>query len=246
MSNIDFTDYDRITDVLMYLSDKITLNFVLSLSKKTLNKERQFFHYETKYNSDSYNGTELRSIKRNMNFYFVLGNREIFGNGIVLRPQDVELLIRIIDQKVLCWFFGTVKEHAFRYIDGKLVLGEFSPVVYTQSETKYISFEPIVYCYEETGQYAEGITMIFPNGDSTPMNLDKFMGFFHLLKSDMYSVACSLANYAKMQPYGINVYSPTGLGASPKPKDNWNSKPINYNGFGSNAFLDKSITKKKD
>ena len=120
-NNIDFTQYERVQDILMYLTDKITLSFVLALSKKSLSGQRSFFHYETQYNSDSY-GTELRSIKRNMSYYFMISNKEIFGSGIVLRPQDVEIIIMLIEQRVLPWFFGTPEQHAFQMIDNKLVL----------------------------------------------------------------------------------------------------------------------------
>lgn len=112
-NNIDFTQYERIQDYLMYLSDKITLSFVLALSKKSINGQRSFFHYETKYNSDSY-GSELRSIKRNMNYYFLISDKNIYGSGIVLRPQDVEIIIMLIKQRVLPWFFGTTEQHAFQ------------------------------------------------------------------------------------------------------------------------------------
>lgn len=243
-NNIDFTQYERVQDILMYLTDKITLSFVLALSKKSITGQRSFFHYETIYNSDSY-GTELRSIKRNMSYYFLISNKDIFGSGIVLRPQDVEIIIMLIEQKVLPWFFGSVEQHAFQIVDNKLVLKEFTPVVYTQSESRFIGFEPIVYHYENSDQFAEGINLLFTQGESCPMTVDKFMGLLNILKSDMYAIACNLATYAKTPPYGVNVYKPVGLGSHPSQQrndTNW-SNQSNYKGFGSNSFLDN--TKKK-
>ena len=241
MGNPSFTDYERITDTLMYLTDKITLSFTLALSKKMLNGQKSFFHYETLYNN-SY-GNEARSVKRNMNYYFVISNKEIFGSGIVLRPQDVELLIMLINERILPWFFSQDK-HAFQIIDDKLVLKEYTPAVYTQSENKFISFEPIVYHYEESGQFAEGINLGLGSGESCPMTIDKFMGFFNIIKTDMYATACALANYVKTAPYNINTYSASGLGANPnKPKDEWNNQK-SYSGFGANSFLDNSKIKK--
>lgn len=244
MENIDFTEYERIQDTLMYLTDKMTLSFVLALSKKMMNGQRSFYHYETKYNSDNY-GTQLRSIKRNMNYYFLIANKDVFGSGILLRPQDVEMILMLINSKVLPWYFGTQKQHAFQIIDNKLVLKEFTPVVYTQSENRFIGFEPIVYSYEETGQFAEGVNILFSQGESCPMTIDKFMGFINILKSDMYAIACSMANYVKMPPYGVNVYSPVGLGAAPisaKVESEWapTKKP---NPFGKNSFLENAKKK---
>lgn len=245
-NDIDFTQYERVQDTLMYLTDRVTLSFVLALSKKTMNGQRSFFHYETQYNSDSY-GTQLRSIKRNMSYYFLISNKDIFGSGIVMRPQDVEIIIMLIQQKVLPWFFGTQEQHAFQIVNDTLALKEFTPVVYTQSENRFIGFEPIVYKYENSEQYAEGINLLFCEGESCPMTLDKFMGLFNILKSDMYAIACNLATYAKTPPYGVNVYKPVGLGASPNHQRNdsgWNN-PNAYKGFGTNSFLDNIESKKK-
>ena len=243
-NDIDFTQYERVQDTLMYLTDKITLTFTVALSKKMLNGQRSFFHYETQYKSDAY-GSELRSIKRNMSYYFLISNKDIFGSGIVLRPQDVEILLMLIERKVLPWYFGTQEQHAFHMVDNKLVLKEFAPVVYPQSETKFIGFEPIVYHFENTEQYAEGINLLFTEGESCPMTVDKFMGLYNILKSDMYAIACNLCTYAKTPPYGVNVYKSVGLGASPNQQRNdtgWNNQN-SYKGFGSNSFLEN--TKKK-
>jgi len=243
-SNIDFTEYDRVQDILMYLTDKITLSFVVALSKKNLGGQRSFFHYETQYTSDSY-GTQLRSIKRNMSYYFLISNKDIFGSGIVLRPQDVEILIMLIEQRVIPWFFGTQEQHAFHMVDNKLVLKEFTPVIYTQSDTKFIGFEPIVYHYENSDQFAEGVNLLFTQGESCPLTVDKFMGLFNVLKSDMYNIACQLCTYAKVPPYGVNVFKPVGLGSSPNQQRNdtgW-SNQNNYKGFGANSFLENAKKK---
>ena len=243
-NDIDFTQYERVQDTLMYLTDKITLSFVVALSKKTLNGQRSFFHYETQYNSDSY-GTELRSIKRNMSYYFLISNKDIFGSGIILRPQDVEILLMLISKSVLPWYFGSQEEHAFHIVNDQLVLKEFTPVIYPQSETRFIGFEPVVYKYENTDQYSEGINLLFSGNESCSLTIDKFMGLYNILKSDMYNIACNLCTYAKTPPYGVNIYKSVGLGASPNQQRNesgWNNKN-SYKGFGSNSFLENSKKK---
>ena len=87
------------------------------------------------------------------------------------------------------------------------------------------------------------------------MPIDKFMGFFHIIStSDMYGIACNMCNYVKMQPYGVNVYSNQGLGASPNGSNSavdeaWKNTTMNMNnnnqGFRSNAFLNNSNSRKK-
>ena len=239
--SIDFTDYNRITDVLMYFTETITLNFTVSLYSKTKTGERRFFQYETEYGTGDVFNSKTRSIKRNMNFYFTIDNRDQFTAGMLLRPQDVEALNILIDQKILPWFFGDESINAFQIIDNKLCLKTFEEVYFTQSDNKYIKFEPIVYSYED-GSFSQGIKMTLASGDTIPINLDKFLGFMHLLRSDMYAVATSLINYVKTPPYGINEYKVGGLGTG-KPKEDWvpMREPQNKRG---NNFLNSA--KKKE
>lgn len=232
-NNIDFTDYTRITDVLLYLNDIISLNFTVVLSKNDKFGARKFFSFETEYNKDGL-GNPMRSIKRTMSYYFVIDNREVFANGMIFRPQDVEYLNRIIELQILPWYFGDKKNNAFQIVDKTLVLKEFNPVTYTQSDSKYIIFEPKVIAFEN-GLYTQGIKLQLGSGDIIEMELDRFMGMVNVLKSDMYAVASSMINYVKIPPYGINEYKMVGLGSG-KVKDN--TQIPNYSGRGAASFLD--------
>ena len=243
IDSIEFTDYDKITDTLMWLSDNTVLNFVTILNKKNKFGERKFFQYETMYGEDKSTNKPLRSIKRNMDFYFVIENRDVFGGGIVLRPQDVYTFLMFVEQKVLPWYYGTPKQQAFRIINGELVFNNFEPVVWAQSENAFIEFSPYIFTFEDntSSQY---IKMNIRSTNEILMSIDKFMGFLQLLKSDMYACACTNVNYAKTQPYGINVYNAKGLGGGrgrdPVGSD-WN---MNYSGNSAKSFLDN--VKKKE
>ena len=202
-TNIDFTEYDRITDTLMYLNDDVTLNFTVALSRKSKNGDRLFYHYESIYGSDKYGGS-LRSIKRSMSFYFVLDVKSNFNHGFILRPQDVEILNRLITSKVL----------------------------------PYLSFEPIVVIENE--QECRGVRLIMSSGHTIELTIDKFMGFYHLLHTDMYSVASTMTTYAKVPPYAVNSHKLQGLGAPPPSSMN------GWNGFNnSNSFLNNSKSKRE-
>lgn len=247
---IDYTEYDRITDTLMWLSDNISLNFTVGLSRKTKTGERAFYHYETKYGSDKY-GTPLRSIKRQVSYAFTIDCKDDFLAGMMLRPQDVELLVRIINNKVFPWYFGDdPKQLAFKIIDDKLILNDFSPVSFIQ-DSKWLSFQPAVYVDPYTELESRGIRLELYSGISWIMTIDKFMGFFHIIStSDMYGIACSMCNYVKSQPYGVNVYTNQGLGASPNGSNStideaWKSSTSNSQGFATNTFLNNSNSKKK-
>lgn len=238
-NNVRFEDYDRVTDTIMYLSDLLTLNFTVVLSRKDRNGGRMFFHYETEYTSKYIGQMKGRAIKRIMNFYFTLDNKNDWGNGFIIRPQDAIMLVMIIEKQVLPMFFG--KSRVFKIIDNRLVINQqVNPALYAQTEYKFISFTPIV-CTFENGEYKEGIR-ITVNSEYVDIDIDKFMGLYYLLKNtDMYSVACNMVTYCKQQPYGVNVFTRQGLGGGgPLPDDQW----ANDNETKGN-FFDKLESRKK-
>ena len=238
-----FTDYDRITDILIYLSDNLTLNFTTVLSKKDKSGNRSFYHYEAEYASKYLDQSKSTTIKRIMNFYFTLDNKNDWANGFIIRPQDAMMLIMLIENQLLPLYFDN-NSRIFKIIDDKLVINrEFSPIVYAQTEYKFISFTPIV-CSYENGEYKEGVR-ITVNKEYTDIDIDKFMGFYYIIKNtDMYSVACAMCTYVKTPPYNINVYSRQGLGGGgPLPDEQWNSTNDNINTNG-NFF--KNLKSKND
>lgn len=245
---VQFQDYDRITDCLMFLNNNITLNFTVVLSRKGKDGGKVFFHSESQYASKYMGVDKNRAIRRNMSFYFTLDNRNDFGNGFILRPQDVMMLNMLLEQQVLPWFFGD--KRIFNIVDNKLVItGQWQEKAYAQSEYKYISFAPIVNQFED-GSFKEGVRVTLNHKQEyADMDIDKFMQLVYILKNtDMYGAACSLTTYVKQPPYGVNVYSATGLGGGYVPDQNWEANDNTNNGtkgygLGKNNFLDGAKTK---
>lgn len=234
--NIDYTDYDRITDRLMFLSNNIILNFTVTLSKKDKAGNRAHIHSEYEYASKFKNQDMARSIKRDITYYFTLDNSNDFGNGLILRPQDIEILKMLLNQQVLPWFFGS--NRVFDIKENKLYIKDFgSPVVYAQSDYKYVSFNPIVFTYED-GKYKEGIRIYLNNQDSfADLDIDRFMQFVNIIKcTDMYNAALTMINYVKIPPYGINTYKNIGLGSGGGYEYS-GSKSSNSSGYSTNSFL---------
>ena len=70
---MEYSDYDRISDTLMFFNDSTVLEFVVALSSKDRNGNRIFFHSECDYNTNKFNGVDKgHSIKRRMTFYFAI------------------------------------------------------------------------------------------------------------------------------------------------------------------------------
>jgi len=239
-NSIDYTEYERITDNLMWLSDNVSLNFTVSFSRKGKSGERIHYHSEYVYGSDKFGG-DLRSIKRNMNYAFVIDVRTDFVAGMMLRPQDVELLSRLIDAKVLPWILMST---AFAVKDNQLILTQFEPIIYAQ-ENKSLTFEPAIYVDDRSELESRGIKMTLLSGDSWILSADQFMGFYNILtKTDMYAVAAAMCNYVKTEPYGVNAFVNKGLGAQPVNPPSGNSNRSGF--FNKNKFLDDANAKSKD
>ena len=242
MENIDFTDYDRISDTLMFLSTTIKLCFTVVLCKKDKMGNRAHIHSEYEYPSKFRDQNMARSIKRDINYYYTIDNMNDFGNGLVLRPQDIEILKMLLDQQILPWFFG--KNRVFNIKDNKLYIKEFGePVVYAQSDYKFVSFNPIVFTYED-GKYKEGIRIYLNSQDAfADLDIDRFMQFVNIIKcTDMYNAALTMINYVKIPPYGINTYKNVGLGSGGAGSNEYNprtNRERSSGGLGSrNGFLD--------
>ena len=233
---MNFLDYDRIEDTLFYFDSNTTLNFVVQLSRKDKLGGRRHIHYETEYGS-SYNGYDVgHSIKRSMFFYFVIKDKNDFTNGFLLKQQDVYMITRVIEEQLLPYIIG--KKRAFNIIDNQLELnGEYSPVVYATTETKFLAMSPIVLRYDNN-QSKEGVRITLnADGNYFDLPIDNFLQFYYILKNtDMYGTAATLINYVKLPPYGLNVYKKTGLGGG-VPEPDMSPKSAENNKRG-NSFLD--------
>lgn len=220
MQLAQYTEYDRITDILMYLSSSFTLNFNVILSKKDKSGSRSFFQYETEYGSKFIGTDKGRSIKRIMQFFFTIDNKKDFTNSFMMRLQDVYLITTIIEKRLFPLIFG--ERRVYKIIEKQLVIvDKVDPILYAQSEYKFLLFEPIVYQYENK-TYKEGVRIsVNSKFDTIDMDIDKFLGFYYLLKTtDMYTAAATLINFVKLPPHGINVYSQIGLGGG-APLPDW-------------------------
>ena len=209
---LEYTDYDRISDTLLYFDNGISLDFIVQLSRPDRFKNRRFYESEFEYGSKYSGRVNDRSIKRFMLFNFALNVKDDYLAGIKLRNQDVEILKMLLSQKVIPWFIGDNK--IFKIVDSKLtIVGNIDPVFYTQSVYKYIRFDPTVISYED-GTFKEGVRMELSDPSIwTYIDIDKLFGFLNLLKNtDMYNAAIGLCNYVKMGPHGLSSINTNGLG----------------------------------
>ena len=230
-SSVNYTDFDKISDTLMYFDQNHTLDFCTRLSGKDKSGYRRFYEFEMQYQSSQFLGTDIgRSVKRNMNFYYLINNKNMFTGSIILRVNDVYILNTLIKQRVLPWFFGTSR--IFSEKNNRLVInGDYQPIEYIKDLQTWLRFEPITIEYED-GTYKEGVRMtINSNDDFVDINIDKLLEFFGYLNyQNMYLQAEAQCNYIKTSPYTANnLILNGGLGSG---GGSYNSENIAENKYG--------------
>lgn len=222
-SPIEFLDYDRISDILIYFSQDISLKFNVHLGKKDKDGHRRFFHRETRYQSKYSNVGPVVSIKRDMNFYFSIDDNRNYLNGVMIGIQDIYLFKMLVDTNILPWFIGNKNIFGTHPDDGSIIIkGKWKPQQFILSDYKYLEFMPIVLLYDdEKSNY--GIRMIINNPENfVDMDLNKFLAFYTILTTtDMYAVASSMIDYVKNGPYGINMYNMVDDNGYNKPTKNF-------------------------
>ena len=201
---IFFIDYDKISDTIMWFNQNYTLKFNVILKRRT--KEGAEYPFHSEYKSlNPKSDKEYLSISRSFNFYFSIDNRINFNNGIMLRPNDIELLSMVIQNNIYPWFSG--KTSVFGTDDqGKRVLkGKVKDIAFPLSDQKYISFRPILIEYDN-GQSSEAIRIVInKEEDFFDITINKFMEFaYYIIHTDMYTAATNLLTYVKTKPYLVN------------------------------------------
>ena len=250
-----FSDYERATDTLLFLSDQFTLDFVVLFAAKDKFGQRSFFHSESEYESDKYNGYgKYRSIRRKMtHFYFAINNKKAFDGSFTIRMQDIPFIKNLFDNIVLTWYDPV--NGIFSEIDKKLIIsGTYAPVLYAKNEYQYLKIEPLVFTLENN-QYKQG-ARITVNSDNAyaDIDIDKLYGLYYILThTDMYTAACSIATYTKVPPYDVNTWTRPNVGGlasgyATNSYDNrdWAEDEEQKPKKVSNTFLDKLAKKKKE
>ena len=205
---IIFLDYDKISDILLWFSpSKYQLKFSVILKKKDNNGNTRPFHTEYSfYNSISdKNGI---SIKRDYKFFFSIEKSSgDLDDNIILKPNDIEILKIQIKDIMYPWFFGTKNVYGIDSNNNLCLKKPVKPFQFVISSISYISFEPIVYYYENSNDTKQGVKIeINKPENSFEISIDVFLHFTSIiLNTDMVNAAMNMLNYVKSKPYGINT-----------------------------------------
>ena len=207
-----FIDYDKISDVLLWLEkSKYQLKFTVLLKKKDVNGNPKSFHSEYSYYNSITDKNNI-SIKRDYKYFFSFerSNGDMDDN-IILRSNDIEILKIQIKDIMYPWFFGTKNVYGIDQNNNLCLKKPVKPFQFVISSISYISFEPIVYYYENSNDAKQGVRIeINKPQNSFEISIDTFLQITSiLLNTDMVNAAMNMLNYVKAKPYGINNYDLT-------------------------------------
>lgn len=241
MRPIQFIDYDKLSDDVLYLGSKLYLRMNVSLSTKN-EQDISRYHYHKEYSYPSkYSNNNLVSIKRSFTYYLSFDKADI-RNIVMIRAQDMIVLNRALERVVL-WFED--KEHnAFYVRSKKLIVKKQQPVlVEGLAMNSYLEFQPIVILSEQDNRQTPGVRLTLGNPEYfADITVDKLYGLVYTLSTfRMFEAAQNLVNYLGRPGFGFNLMEMESFDANKPESDELTGAKQNrsISNKKSKSFFDK-------
>lgn len=218
-------NYEKITDDLMWLSNKWMLKFTVILNKNNEKFGKQNYHKEVGY----YRGRDYCvNINRSFEYFLSIESIEKDINGLKetvnIRVTDMYALKFKLNQAAE-WFTAEKNQGLFAKKNGKIFMPmSVNPIKLTGLMfDKYLEFEPSILEFEN-GEQMIGVR-IYINSDANSifMEISRFLGFKDFIENfNMYQSAQLMLNYLQRPEYGTNLYDiESKTFNSPQPKNNY-------------------------
>lgn len=207
MIKIVHNDYEKISDICMWLSNEYVLKFTVELNKHNDKFGKINYYKEIGYTS---NGEYKVNINRDFIYYLSIESlhRNQNGNKIQIRItiNDIYFLKYKLNQ-ITSWFTNKEYENLFVKKDNKIIIiDKVDPIIINCAFNMYIEFEPSVFTYENSNEQIPGIR-IFLSSDSVSffMNVNTLFSFKYFIDTfNMYQSAQNMLNYLGRPENGTN------------------------------------------
>lgn len=203
-------DYDKLSDDLYWLGNKLVLRFNVILSRqKESDRSRIFHHKEYLYPSKYSDKETVVTMRRSFQYYISIDKIDLYDAGVMIRVQDI-MLVRAKLHEASMWFTnGTFAEKRKKLI---IPSRPNSIIITGLAGGKYIMLDPVVIDYEDSNLQQQGIRLTISDQDIySDLSIDKFYGFYYLINSiNMYQSAQLLLNYLGRPDLGTNMYEFNG------------------------------------
>lgn len=214
LCKIIYNDYEKISDICMWLSNEYVLKFTVELNKHNDKYGKSNFYKEIGYTID-----EDYRVNINRDFVYYLSiesiKKTLDGNKLNIRIglNDIYFLKYKLEQAIL-WFTDKYFENLFaRDNNNKIVMTmKPNPIKIDLSFGNYIEIEPSIFTFDNTLEQLTGVR-IYLSSDSNSlfMNINTLFGFKYFIDTfNMYQSAQNMLNFLGRPEYGTNYfeYSP--------------------------------------
>lgn len=206
---MDRNKYEKITDDIMIIANKVLLRMNVSLSfYNNTNNKRNVYHREIEYFSNKTN-SNLINIKRNFDYYLTIENISIENRDYIrIGLTDIMKLRCALDQAYK--FFSDPKyDNLYVKINGELHLyKQVDPILITGlSMDKYLRFEPCVY-EDFRGELQMGLRMYLSSSTSyCDISLNRLDAFIYIINTiNLFESAQLMLNYFERPEFGYNLF----------------------------------------
>lgn len=206
MAEIVYSDYDKISDLCMYLSSEYVLKFYVELYKKSNKRGRIHFHNEVGYD----NGDGLRvNVSREFNYYLSIESISRNNNGIKSQTRiyinDIYFLKAKL-HKVFSWFNGN--KSIFAKKDNNIFIPSIpESIIVHLTFDNYLEFEPGVININQ--EQLIGVKIYLGNDVSGFfMDVNTLFTFMNFIDNfNMFQSAQLMLSYIGAPSPGTNYYA---------------------------------------
>lgn len=204
---IEQSRYEKITDDIMIIANRVVLRMNVGLSYYTSDNRRFNLHREIEYYSQKAN-KNLINIKRNYDYYLTIehiDNKDYIRIGL----NDI-LKLRYALDEAYKFFIDPKYKNLYVKKDGELILYmQPEPIVITNlSMDKYLQFEPCIYV-DFRGESQRGLRMYLSSSTSyCDISLNRLEAFKYIIDSiNLFESAQLMINYIQRPEFGTNLYT---------------------------------------
>lgn len=205
------SQYDKLTDDLLYLGNNMILRFNVSLSKKSDKFGRENYHKEfSYYNKDV--RQNLITLRRSFDYYLSIESVRVDEENPIKTFMQIGiyniLYVRDFLNDIEKWYSDPKYGDMYATKNNQLVL-TYVPErigITLPPQGNYLMAEPMVYI-DRFNALNIGLRLYISSETYyIEMPIDKFRALNYLIQTiDLYTSACILINYLERPEYGTNL-----------------------------------------
>ena len=206
MKEIIHNDYDKISDICMWLSKDYVLKFNVVLNKRTTGNNTSNYYKEFGYNVDN----EFRvNISRNFSYYLTIEAVKKLSNGwkhkVHIGVNDI-YFVQYKLQEIVSWFTSEKYKSLFVKTNNKIKISiKVEPAIIKLQYDEYLEVEPSIITYNN-GEQVIGVRIyVSSDYNSFFMDLNTLLSFNYFISTfNMYQSAQLMLNYLGRPANGTN------------------------------------------